>query len=124
MREDHNLIEWIIANTINETAQGDPDALAARIIAALGEAGYQITPDELSAQPCCELKPEMRPQDLYGDGRDWTFRTAQHGVDEPDTMPHAIEATDAKGRRAVYVPLTRDGKIVIPISTAIGESAT
>jgi hypothetical protein len=40
--------EWhiarIIANTINETARGDPDALAARIGAALAEAGYRVVP--------------------------------------------------------------------------------
>ena len=34
----------VIATTINETARGDPDALAARIVAALGEAGYRIVP--------------------------------------------------------------------------------
>jgi hypothetical protein len=34
----------VIANTINETARGDPDALAARIVAALAEAGYRIVP--------------------------------------------------------------------------------
>ena len=36
--------ERIIANTINETARGDPDALASRIVAALAEAGYCIVP--------------------------------------------------------------------------------
>ena len=35
-------IQRIIANTINETARGDPDALAARIVAALAEAGFRI----------------------------------------------------------------------------------
>jgi hypothetical protein len=35
-------VERIIANTINETAGGDPDALAARIVAALAEAGFRI----------------------------------------------------------------------------------
>jgi hypothetical protein len=35
-------VERIIANTINETARGDPDALAARIVAALAEAGFRI----------------------------------------------------------------------------------
>src|SRR5437764_187449 len=35
-------VERIIANTINETARGDPDPLAARIVAALAEAGYHI----------------------------------------------------------------------------------
>jgi hypothetical protein len=41
---DAAAVERIIANTINETARGDPDALAARIVAALGEAGYSIVP--------------------------------------------------------------------------------
>jgi hypothetical protein len=31
-------VERIIANTINDTARGDPDDLAARIVAALAEA--------------------------------------------------------------------------------------
>ena len=39
---DTSAIERIIADTINETARGDPDALAARIVAALAEAGYSI----------------------------------------------------------------------------------
>jgi hypothetical protein len=43
-RADVPAVERIIANTINATARGDPDALAARIIAALGEAGYRIVP--------------------------------------------------------------------------------
>ena len=33
-------VDRIIANTINETARGDPDALASGIVAALAEAGY------------------------------------------------------------------------------------
>jgi hypothetical protein len=37
-------VEQIIANTINETARGDPAALAARIVAALAGAGYGIVP--------------------------------------------------------------------------------
>jgi hypothetical protein len=36
--------ERIIASTINETARGDPDAVAASILAALDEAGYRIVP--------------------------------------------------------------------------------
>ena len=35
-------VERIIANTINETARGDPDALAARVVAALAAAGFRI----------------------------------------------------------------------------------
>jgi hypothetical protein len=43
-RADALAVERIIAKTINETARGDPEALAARIVAALGEAGYRIVP--------------------------------------------------------------------------------
>ena len=43
-KADVAAVERIIANTINERARGDPDALAARIVAALGEAGYRIVP--------------------------------------------------------------------------------
>jgi len=113
-------IERIVANTIVETARGDPDALASRIVAALAEAGYRIHPvnliddTALGSQPFDELTPEMRPQDPYGDGRDWTFRTGEHGGDEPDNMPQTIKATDAAGSWAIYVPLTRGGKIVVP----------
>ena len=39
---DSAAVERIIANTINETARGDPDDLAARILAALTEAGFRI----------------------------------------------------------------------------------
>ena len=42
---DSATVERIIANTINETARGDPDALAARIVAALA------TPDTASFRP-------------------------------------------------------------------------
>jgi hypothetical protein len=101
-----------------EQARGDPDALAADIIAALAEAGYCIIPvtedTALGSQPFDELTPDMRPQDIYGDGRDWKFETSEHGGDEPDNMPQAITATDRAGRWAVYIPLTRGGKIVIP----------
>ena len=39
---DISAVERIIANTINETARGDPDDLAARIVSALTEAGFRI----------------------------------------------------------------------------------
>ena len=39
-------IERIIAATINEKASGDPDALAAHIVAALTEAGFRIVSDD------------------------------------------------------------------------------
>ena len=114
-------IKRIIANTINEKAFGDPDALAGHIVDALGKNGLWIVPEDAGPgdQPFDTLKPEMRPQDRYGDGRDWkfegwSFETGEHGGNEPDSMPQAIKATDAEGRWAIFVPLTRGGKIVIP----------
>ena len=41
-RTDSPSVEEVIGDTINETARGDPDALAARIAAALAEAGFRI----------------------------------------------------------------------------------
>ena len=85
-------VERIVANTIVETARGDPIALASRIVAALADAGYRISPvneaedTALGRQPFDELTSEMRPQDTYGDGRGWTFRTGEHGgVDDKNT---------------------------------------
>jgi hypothetical protein len=43
-RADVPAVQRIVANTINETARGDPNALAARIVAALAGAGYRIVP--------------------------------------------------------------------------------
>ena len=90
MSEDHSAnVEWIIANAINEQARGDPNALAPHIIAALEKAGYRITPatedTALGSQPFDELKPEMRPQDTYGDGRDWKFEPLSTGATSPTT---------------------------------------
>jgi hypothetical protein len=42
------VVERIIAETINETARGDPDALAARIVAALGARSRSILPVPLT----------------------------------------------------------------------------
>src|SRR5580692_634357 len=112
-------VERIIANTIDETARGDPDALASGIVAALAAAGYGIVPANgiedtaLGPQPFDKLTREMRPQDPFGDGRDWTFRTGEHGGDEPDNMPQTIKATDVAWRWAIYVPHLRNRLIVV-----------
>jgi len=85
--------------------------------ADLAEAGYSIAVTEdaaLGSQPFDALTPEQRPQDPYGDGRGWTFRLGEHGGDGMDDMPETIRATDAEGRWAVYVPLARGGRIVVP----------
>jgi hypothetical protein len=100
---DSAAVEWIIANTINKTARGDPDALADRIVAALAEAGYSIVlangieDTAIGPQPFDKLTREMGPQDPFGDGRDWTFRTGEYGGDEPDNMPQTLRATDVAG---------------------------
>jgi hypothetical protein len=41
---DISAVERIIGTTINETARGDPHALAARVVAALTAAGFRIVP--------------------------------------------------------------------------------
>ena len=61
---DRAAIEWIIANTINETARGDPDALAARIVAALAEAGFRIVPANLR-EDTAPSSPRPEPRQLY-----------------------------------------------------------
>jgi hypothetical protein len=63
------------------------------------------------------MDPNDRPQDEDLDGRDMRFHgykieTLEQGGEYPDTMPQAIEVTDAEGRKALYVPLSRDGKVV------------
>jgi hypothetical protein len=57
-------VEQIIANTINETARGDPEGLAARIVAALAEAGYRILLANGREDPA--LRPEpAKTRQLY-----------------------------------------------------------
>jgi hypothetical protein len=58
--------ERIIANTINETVRGDPDALAARIVAALAEAGYRIAPaNRMEATSLGSQPNKYRMEQLY-----------------------------------------------------------
>ncbi|MGY3454063.1 hypothetical protein [Bradyrhizobium sp. USDA 4353] len=65
-----------------------------------------------------QLMPQSRrPQDPHLDGRDMRFlgyhiATLEQGGEYPDTMPQAIEAIDAEGRKALYVPLSKDGKVI------------
>ena len=62
---DRATVERIIANTINETARGDPDALAPRIVAALTAAGFRIVAasgrgDSALARQLAETRPLYR----------------------------------------------------------------
>jgi hypothetical protein len=43
-KANFSAVERIIAKTINETGRGDPDAVAARIVAASAKAGFGIVP--------------------------------------------------------------------------------
>lgn len=70
-------------------------------------------PDAAAGRP---LAPDKRPQDRSLDGRGLTFKTLEHGGEEPDTMPNAIRMTDPLGRSALYVVLKIDGKAVDPDS--------
>jgi hypothetical protein len=65
-RADAAAVERIIANTINETARGDPDALAARSVAAWGEAGYRVVPANGKKDTLLGLQPDKyRMEQLY-----------------------------------------------------------
>ena len=63
---------------------------------------------ELPAPTFTPLAIEERPHDATGTGKGWSFKTLEH---DAHTFPHAIEATDAQGRSATYVPLRRRGRI-------------
>ena len=64
-------VERIIANTINATARGDPDALAARIVAALGEAGYRIVPANGIEDTASGSQPRMEQLYRSPNGDTW-----------------------------------------------------
>jgi len=51
---------------------------------------------------------DERPHDVSGMAKGWTFKTLEH---DEHTLPHAIEATDAEGRKCIYVVLQQDGEI-------------
>jgi hypothetical protein len=78
---DAAAVERIIVNTINETASGDPDALAARIVVALGEAGYRIVPANGMEDTALGSQPNN-----YG----WNSSTAARTA-----MPGSLPATPA-----------------------------
>jgi hypothetical protein len=65
-------VERIIANTITETARGDPDALAARIVAALAEAGFRIvSANGIEDAALGPQRAEMRPLYRSPNGDSW-----------------------------------------------------
>jgi hypothetical protein len=123
---DTAAVERIIANTINETARGDPDALATRIGATLAEAGRPGQRDPAPGQSGDRGHRARRSAIRRADARKAAARSSRRrpeiGPSKPVSTaatsrticPRRYEATDGAGRSALYVPLTRDGKIVVP----------
>ncbi|MCK1480590.1 hypothetical protein IVB27_39145 [Bradyrhizobium sp. 197] len=76
------------------------------------------SPPVNSAEPDLPpMPPEKRPQDPGMEGSDlrlegYRIETREHAGEHPDTMPQVIEVTDPEGRKAAYVPLSRDGRVV------------
>jgi hypothetical protein len=62
---DSATVERIIAETINETARGDPDALAAHIVTALAEGGYRIVPENGMEHTSPSDQRFDQPKQLY-----------------------------------------------------------
>jgi hypothetical protein len=86
---DAAAVERIIANTINATARGDPDALAARIVAALDEAGYRIVEDTAhGSQP-----DNCGMEQLYRSPNDDTWFLARNPTTGLGTVRHQANAS-------------------------------
>jgi hypothetical protein len=69
---DSGTVERIIANTINDTARDDPDGLAARIVAALAQAGYRVVPtNEREDAALSPRRVEMRQLYRSPNGDGW-----------------------------------------------------
>ena len=67
-------VERVIANAINETARGDPDDLAARIVAALTEAGFRIvSADGREDTALGPQRAEMRQLYRSPNGDSWSL---------------------------------------------------
>jgi hypothetical protein len=64
-------VERIIANTINETARGDPAALAARIVADLAEAGFRIVSAKGKEDTALPQRAEARQLYRSPNGDTW-----------------------------------------------------
>ena len=93
-RADVPPVERIIANTINETARGDPDALAARIVAALGEAGYRIVPANGKNDTLLGLQPDKyRMEQLYRSPNGDTWFLARDPATGVGTVRHQANAS-------------------------------
>ena len=93
-KADVSAVERIIANTINATARRDPNALAARIVAALGEAGYRIVPANGKKDTLLGLQPDKyRMEQLYRSPNGDTWFLARDPATGLGTVRHQANAS-------------------------------
>src|SRR5690242_20396372 len=93
-RADVPAVQRIIAATINETARGDPDALAARIVAALGEAGYRIVSANEMEDTALGPEPDnCRMEQLYRSPNGDTWFLARDPATALSTVRHQANAS-------------------------------
>jgi hypothetical protein len=93
-RADVPAVERIIANTINETARGDPDALAARIVAALAGAGYRIILANGTEDTARGLQPDKHAMEqLYRSPNGDTWFLARDPATGLGTVRHQANAS-------------------------------
>ena len=91
---DAAAVERIIANTINETARGDPNALAARVVAALGEAGYRIAPANGKEDTALGSQPDKSGiEQLYRSPNGDTWFLARDPATGLGTVRHQANAS-------------------------------
>jgi hypothetical protein len=93
-RADAPAVERIISGTIDRTARADPDALAARIVAALGEAGYRIVPANGMEDSALGSQPDKyRMQQLYRSPNGDTWFLARDPATGLGTVRHRANAS-------------------------------
>ena len=91
---DAAAVRRIIVNTINEAARGDPNALAARIVAALGEAGYRVVPANGKKDTLLGLQPDKyRMEQLYRSPNGDTWFLARDPATGVGTVRHQANAS-------------------------------
>jgi hypothetical protein len=74
--------------------------------------GYSPNMDKAQLAPDSSLPLAKRELPSQAHASGLRFKTLDHGGEYPDTMPQAIQVTDRLKRTCLYVPVTRDGKVV------------
>ena len=93
-RADVRAVERIITNTINKTTRGDPDTLAARVVAALREAGYRIVPANGKEDTALGSQPDKSGiEQLYRSPNGDTWFLARDPATGLGTVRHQANAS-------------------------------